>query len=91
MKCAGMTPPVKHIFSVALNQNADYEGYIDDDNIFHEWSSDEREFLFEPDSIIPKKHTLSEFKIGLKIPSNRKAKQIKGGTIIYMHEFNMRG
>lgn len=91
MKCAGMTPPVKHIFSVALNQNADYEGYIDDDNNFHEWSSDEREFLFESDSINPKKHTLSEFKIGLKIPSNRKAKQIKGGTIIYTHEFNMRG
>ena len=90
IKCAGMGKHAKEIFNIGLNHNADYEGYIDKNGIFKEWTTEEKQYLFDPETLEPIEHDITEFKVGVEIPGNLKQKRIKGGVVLYEMPYKMK-
>ena len=74
VKCAGMGKRCKQLIRKALGDE-----YIKVDKI----TDEEAEFL-------EKFNGMEDFKVGLKVPSNLKSKQIKGGTLLVKKDFNLR-
>ena len=79
IKCAGMPDKCKNLFKISMQGDAD---------INDKWSAEEKEFLFKDND--PIKRTISDFKIGLKIPDKLMPKRIKGGILLVNSTFEMR-
>lgn len=81
IKCAGMPERCKNLFELSMAGNADYED---------EWSDDEREFLFDPETKEPIKRTFDDFSVGLKVPGKLIPKRIRGGVLLKEIPYEMR-
>ena len=75
IKCAGMPDRCKHLLDMSLRNVRSEEGET--------YTEDEEEFL----SV---KRELSDFKVGLKVPSKLVPKRIKGGTILVRTTYELR-
>ena len=76
IKCAGMGKHCKELLNASLTQN-----YTEDDLN----KLDPREQAF-----VKKQLSLTDFKTGLIVPSNLKARTIKGGIVLLKQEFEMK-
>lgn len=81
IKCAGMPERCKNLFELSMSGNADYED---------EWSDDEREFLFDPETNEQIKRTFDDFSVGLKVPGKLIPKRIRGGVLLKETPYEMR-
>lgn len=81
IKCAGMPEQCKSLFQKSMDGDAEY----DDD-----WSDDEREFLFDPETKEPIKRTFEDFTVGLKVPGKLIPKRIRGGVLLKETPYEMR-
>jgi hypothetical protein len=81
IKCAGMPERCKNLFELSMAGNADYED---------EWSDDEREFLFDPETNEPIKRTFDDFSVGLKVPGKLIPRRIRGGVLLVETPYEMR-
>ena len=81
IKCAGMPERCKNLFELSMSGNADYED---------EWSDDEREFLFDPETNEPIKRTFDDFSVGLKVPGKLIPRRIRGGVLLVETPYEMR-
>lgn len=81
IKCAGMPQKCKDLLDISLSGTADPEA---------EWTDDEKKFLFEKDTNTPIKRTLSDFKVGLKVPDKLMPKRIRGGILLVETTYEMR-
>ena len=76
IKCAGMPPRSKYLFNLSISGNTPVESK-------YELSEEEEKFVKE-------KHTIEDFKIGLKVPGKLLAKRIEGGTVLSETTFEFR-
>lgn len=81
IKCAGMPERCKNLFELSMYGNADYED---------DWSDDEREFLFNPETNEPIKRTFDDFSVGLKVPGKLIPRRIRGGVLLVETPYEMR-
>ena len=81
IKCAGMPERCKNLFELSMYGNADYED---------DWSDDEREFLFNPETKEPIKRTFDDFSVGLKVPGKLIPRRIRGGVLLVETPYEMR-
>ena len=81
IKCAGMPERCKNLFELSMSGNADYED---------EWTDDEREFLFDPETNEPIKRTFDDFSVGLKVPGKLIPRRIRGGVLLVETPYEMR-
>lgn len=72
IKCSGMGKRCKELLGISLQGKAKQED---------KYTDEEKEFLFDLENN-PIKRQLTDFKIGLTIPSNLKAKNIIGGVLL---------
>lgn len=79
LKCAGMPERCKELFIEALEQKNTKDGK----------TPDEIDFLFD-DNDNPKYKNLTDFKVGLKVPSKLRPKRIKGGVLLIETTYEMR-
>lgn len=80
IKCAGMPQKCKDLFELSIYGTANTE---------KEWSSEEKEFLFNEKNE-PIKRTLLDFKVGLKVPGKLTPKRIRGGVLLIDTPYEMR-
>ena len=80
LKCAGMGDRAKNIFIASCTQDAELIKEITDDENF---TPDELEY-------IKKGHVFSDFKVGLTVKGQLKAKRITGGTLLIKQDYVMR-
>ena len=75
IKCAGMPQKCKNLFDLSM------QGYeeVEDDG----FTEEEREFLRE-------KRTITDFKVGLKVPGKLRPKRIRGGVLLVDTPYEMR-
>lgn len=91
IKCAGMPDRCKDLFALSMAGTADYNGYTDKATGEHkEWSDEEKEFLFEPETHKPIIRTLNDFKVGLKVWGKLVPKRIRGGILLVETTYEMR-
>ena len=89
IKCAGMPDRCKNLFDISMQGTADISGYVSRETNEHkDWTIAEKNFLF--DGITPIKRTLSDFKIGLKVPGKLMPRRIKGGILLKETTYEMR-
>lgn len=81
IKCAGMPERCKNLFDLSMQGEADYDD---------EWSDDEREFLFNPETKEPIKRTFDDFSVGLKVPGKLIPRRIRGGVLLVETPYEMR-
>ena len=81
IKCAGMPERCKNLFELSMYGNADYED---------DWSDDEREFLFNPETNESIKRTFDDFSVGLKVPGKLIPRRIRGGVLLVETPYEMR-
>ena len=81
IKCAGMPERCKNLFELSMQGEADYED---------DWSDDEREFLFNPETKEPIKRTFDDFSVGLKVPGKLIPRRIRGGVLLVETPYEMR-
>ena len=81
IKCAGMPERCKNLFELSMQGEADYDG---------DWSDDEREFLFNPETKEPIKRTFDDFSVGLKVPGKLIPRRIRGGVLLKETPYEMR-
>lgn len=79
LKCAGMPERCKELFIEALEHK----------NTKDDKTPDEIDFLFD-DNDKPKYKNLTDFKVGLKVPSKLRPKRIKGGVLLIETTYEMR-
>lgn len=77
VKCAGMPDICKDLFIKSIT------GYVPTEE-------DEKKFDEEQLAFIKEKHTLEDFKVGLKIKGKLMPKRIKGGTVLLTTYYEMR-
>lgn len=82
VKCAGMNQLSKNIFIASLEEDT---SNIDVDKL----NEKEKMFLFNEDGSV-RKRTITDFKVGLTIPSKLRPRRIKGGIILEKCDFTMR-
>ncbi len=75
VKCAGMSDHCKRLFLASVTQ--DYSNLN-----LNKLTDEEKEFIHT-------KRSISDFKVGLKIPGKLVAKQIKGGTLLVKTTYEM--
>ena len=81
IKCAGMPEQCKSLFQLSMDGDAEYDG---------DWTDDEREFLFDPETKEPIKRTFEDFTVGLKVPGKLIPKRIRGGVLLKETPYEMR-
>lgn len=81
IKCAGMPERCKNLFELSMQGEADYD---------YDWSDDEREFLFDPETKEPIKRTFDDFSVGLKVPGKLIPRRIRGGVLLVETPYEMR-
>lgn len=81
IKCAGMPERCKNLFELSMQGDADYE---------YDWSDDEREFLFNPETKEPIKRTFDDFSVGLNVPGKLIPRRIRGGVLLVETPYEMR-
>lgn len=79
LKCAGMPDRCKELFIEALERKNTKDGK----------TPDEIDFLFDTDDN-PKYKNLTDFKVGLKVPSKLRPKRIPGGVLLVETTYEMR-
>ena len=82
IKCAGMPKKCKDLFELSLKGTAN----INDRN----YTEEEKEFLFEKETMKPIKRTLNDFKVGLCVTGKLRPKRIKGGIVLVETTYEMR-
>lgn len=80
IKCAGMSDRSKELFEISLTGKYDEE---------REWTEDEKEFLFNAEGKLISR-SLTDFKVGLKIPDKLIPKRILGGIVLNDTWYEMR-
>ena len=91
IKCAGMPQKCKDLFQLSMDGNANINGYIDKElNKQKEWTQEEKEFLFNKETLEPIKRDFSDFKVGLKVPDKLRPKRIRGGILLLETTYEMR-
>ena len=80
IKCAGMPDRSKELFEISLTGKYDEE---------REWTEDEKEFLFNAEGKLITR-SLTDFKVGLKIPDKLMPKRILGGIVLNDTWYEMR-
>lgn len=80
IKCAGMGKRCKELFNISL---------MGDANINDKYTEEEKEFLFDENEQ-PIKRTLSDYKLGLCIPSKLVPRNIAGGVLLTETTYCMR-
>lgn len=80
IKCAGMPDRSKELFEISLTGKYD-EG--------REWTDDEQSFLFNQEGKLITR-SLTDFKVGLKIPDKLMPKRILGGIVLNDTWYEMR-
>lgn len=81
IKCAGMPDKSKNLFNLSLSGTADISGYIDQYGEHKDWTTEEKEFLFDEKGE-PIKREITDFTTGLCVPDKLIAKRIKGGIVL---------
>lgn len=82
IKCAGMSERCKEFFEESLS-GANMNRLVD-------LKEEEREFLFDMETMEPKVRSLEDFKVGLCVPGKLMPKRIIGGVILQDTTFEMR-
>ena len=80
IKCAGMGSRPKELFKMSLTGEYDLNDCKTDE---------EKEFLFDENENKIQR-TLEDFKLGLTVPSNLKAKNVIGGVLLVENDYKMR-
>lgn len=80
IKCAGMPDRSKELFEISLT------GKYDEERV---WTEDEKEFLFNAEGNLINR-SLTDFKVGLKIPDKLMPKRILGGIVLNDTWYEMR-
>lgn len=93
VKCAGMPDKCKELFIESITGSQDERritaDITEDGKTLKQYTPEEIEFLFNTDGT-KKIRTLSDFKVGLKIPGKLLPKNIRGGIILKETTYQMR-
>lgn len=89
IKCAGMPQKCKNLLELSMSGTAKPEGYTDENGIQHEWTEEEKEFLFYEDGS-PIIRGYQDFHIGLCVPGKLIPKRIPGGVLLTETTYEMR-
>lgn len=90
IKCAGMQAKCKYFLERALNnqllteqEDRDDEYYLEDDDCYVKFLTNEKEFLRHP-------KTLEDFKVGIQVPGALRPKRMPGGIVLENGLYEMR-